>query len=80
MKQKELTDLTEEELLQEQKKIKSNNTVNGFLIGIMIGIAVYSTVKNGLGFFTFFPLFLGFIAFSNRKKNKAIENELNSRN
>jgi len=80
MKQKELTDLTEEELLQEQKKMKSNNTVNGFLIGILIGIAVYSTVKNGLGFFTFFPLFFGFIAFNNRKKMKALKNELKSRN
>lgn len=80
MKEKELTDLTEEELLQEQKKMKSNNTINGFLIGIMMGIAVYSTVKNGLGFFTFFPLVFGFIAFSNRKKIKALEEELKSRN
>ena len=56
MKQKELTELTDAELLEEGKKIKSGNIVNAVLFGVMIGVATYSTVKNGFGIFTFFPL------------------------
>jgi hypothetical protein len=80
MKQKELAELSDQELLQEQKKMKSSNTINALLTGIFIGIAVYSTVKNGLGFFTFFPLVFAFIVFNNRNKIKALEKELKSRN
>lgn len=80
MKQKDLTELSDQELLQEQKKTKKDNIAGAFLIGLFIGIAVYSTVTNGLGFFTFFPLFFAFILFNSKNKMKAIETELKSRN
>ena len=80
MKQEELSNLTDEALLQERKKIKSSSIVNAFLIGIFIGIAIYSAVNNGLGFATLFPLVFIYIAFNNGKKTKALENELKSRN
>lgn len=79
MKQKELAKLTEAELLQEKKKIKSSNIVHAFLIGIFIGVAVYSAVKNGFGFFTFFPLIFVYFLLQNGKKSKALDEELNSR-
>lgn len=79
MKLKEIADLTNEELLQEKKKIKSINIANAFLIGIFIGIAVYSTVKNGFGFFTLFPLFFAYILFKNGKKSQVLGKELKSR-
>jgi hypothetical protein len=34
----------------------------------MIGIAIYSAVKNGIGFFTLFPLVFAYFAFDNSKK------------
>ncbi len=80
MEQKALADLTDEELLQEQKKLKSSNITNAFLIGTFIGIAVYSAVKNGIGFFTFFPLFFAYILFNNGKKARAIKEEIKARN
>lgn len=80
MKQTELTELTNDELLHEQKKMKKSKIVNAFIIGLFIGIAVYSTVKKGLGFFTFFPLFFAYIIFNNRKKMKELAKELQSRN
>ena len=57
MNQKELSELTDSELLNEAKKMKSNNVTNALFIGILMGIVVYSVVKNGLGFFTLIPLF-----------------------
>jgi hypothetical protein len=46
----------------------------------MIGIAIYSTVKNGFGFFTFFPVIFAFFAFNDSKKKKALEKVLKDRN
>ena len=49
MTQEELAALTDQELLQEAKKIKSANLTDAIIIGVLIGIAIYSTVKNGVG-------------------------------
>lgn len=59
-----------DELLEGQKKVNSNNIYNAILIGFLIGIALYSTVKHGLGFFTFFPLFFVYLLIKKRKTNK----------
>ena len=80
MEQEKFAHLTNEELLQERKKMKLGNRANAFLVGIFIGIAVYSAANNGLGFPTLFPLFFVFMAFRNGKKTKALEKELESRN
>jgi hypothetical protein len=68
----EQNQLPDAETLKEQKKIKNNKMVNGFLIGICIGITVYSAVKNGFGFFTFFPLILAYLLFHKREKIKIL--------
>lgn len=79
MDPKELAGLTEEELLQEKKKLNRNNSIHAFLIGAFIGIAIYSAVKNGLGFSTFFPLFFVYLLVKNGNKSKDINKELESR-
>ena len=68
----EQNQLTDAEKLKEQKKIKNNKMVNGFLIGMFVGIAVYSAVKNGFGFFTFFPLILAYLLFYNKEKIESL--------
>ena len=73
MEQKNLSQLTNEELLQEAKKIKSGNILDAAIIGFLIGVAVYSTVRNGFGFLTFLPLVYLPIAAKNKLKNKEVE-------
>lgn len=80
MNPKDCAALSDEELLIEAKKMKSSNLISAVLIGCMIGIAIYSTVKNGFGFFTLFPLFFIFIVFKNAPQKKALEAELKQRN
>ncbi len=75
-----LSELTDEELLLEGKKIKSTNIVNAILFGVMIGVATYSTVKNGLGILTFFPLLFIQMLLKNNARKKAFESELKARN
>ena len=77
VKDQDLAQLNVEELMAEEKKRKSALTFHAFLIGLAVGIAVYSTVKHGLGLFTFFPLL--YIVFGNRASNKlkSVRAELN---
>lgn len=80
MNTNEFSELTNDELLQEQKKEKTRNIINATIIGLFLGVAIYSFVMKGLGFPTFFSLFFAFILFNKKNKNKALEEELKSRN
>lgn len=60
MEQKKLTELTDEELMIEAKKMKSTMILNALLIGFLVGIMVYSITKNGLGFLTLILLFVAY--------------------
>ena len=81
MKQKELSELTDQELLDEAKKKKSSNIFYALSIGFLIGIVIYSIVQNSLGFFTLIPLFLAYKLINNSKYDKKeLENLLKERN
>ncbi|HEY9113140.1 MAG TPA: hypothetical protein VIN10_00485, partial [Bacteroidales bacterium] len=72
--------LTDQELLQEAKKAKSNYIINALLIGFLIGIVIYSIAVNSWGFFTLIPLFLAYKLINNSNKNKDLEKLLKERN
>lgn len=80
MEQNEFSNLTDEQLLQYQKRVKQSNILTAFIIGVLIGVAIYSAVKQGIGFYTFFPLFFVYLLARNGKKQVKIKNEINSRN
>ncbi|MCF3108936.1 hypothetical protein LL912_09115 [Niabella sp. CC-SYL272] len=80
MNQKELATLTNEALLREAKKSKSTKLFDAVLFGFLIGVAVFSTVKNGFGLLSFLPLVYIPVAAGNRNKNKALEQLLKERN
>ena len=68
MEQKELSELTDEQLLEEAKKMKSSALTNAVFIGSLIGIVIYSIAKNGFGFFIAFPLFIAYLFVKNSIK------------
>jgi len=81
MEEKKPSQLTDQELLQEAKKLKSASIINAFLIGFLIGIVFYSVAKNSLGFFSLLPLFFAYKLINNSKYNaKDLENILKERN
>jgi len=84
MVEKKLTDLSNKELIKKKKELKNDKIIGAIIIGFTVGVAIYSAVKNGLVFFTFFPLFLAYIFIKNSSNNnlleKEIEKEIESRN
>ncbi|MDV6167525.1 FUSC family protein [Flavobacterium sp. DG1-102-2] len=67
---KELSELTDQELLREVRKLNTAAAINAVLIGFMAGIVFYSVVKNSVGFFTLIPLFLAYKLINNSNYNK----------
>ena len=76
MKQENFSELSDHELFQKIKSLRTNQIIDAFAVGITIGIVVYSAIKNGFGFFTFFPLILTYLIIRNSKNNKILEKEL----
>jgi hypothetical protein len=70
MNEKELSELSDQELLEEAKKMKSNGIINAFFIGFLAGIVIYSIAVNSWGFFTLVPLFLAYHLIKNSRKIK----------
>ncbi|MFK5880406.1 MAG: FUSC family protein [Flavobacteriaceae bacterium] len=81
MKQKKLSELSDEELLQEAKKMKSTAITNAVLIGFLIGILIYSIAVNNFGFLMLILLFVIYKMINNSKYHKnELENLLKERN
>lgn len=80
MKQKELSELTDQELLDEAKKMRSSAIIHALAIGFMVGVIIYSVAKNSWGLVTLIPLF--FIYRLTRKSNRheALKEILKERN
>ena len=78
--QKQLSELTDEELRKEAKKQKSITIINAVLIGFLIGIVFFSVMNKTTGFLTIIPLFLVYKLINNSKYNrKELEDLLKER-
>lgn len=57
MEQKEYSQMSDQELMVESKKLKSFLIINALLIGFLAGVIVFSVVKNTWGMLTIIPLY-----------------------
>lgn len=57
MTNKDLSELTDQELLDKSKKLKSFSFVNALFIGFLGGIIIYSIAKNSWGMVSLIPLY-----------------------
>jgi len=81
MEKRQLSELTDEELLQAAKKMKSTVIINAVLIGFLAGIVIYSILKNSFGFLMIIPLFLAYKLMNNSNyKTKELDRLLKERN
>jgi len=75
----EMKQLSDQELLERHQIAKSSLIITCILIGALVGVAIYSSVKKGVGIFTFFPLFFVFLIINSQKTRKAIAAEIKNR-
>ena len=81
MDEKDLLDLSTDELLEKEKQIRRNETIARFIIGFLAGVLIYGVATKGFGFLhIFLPILIAFWIIRNsqnqQKKLKAILNEL----
>lgn len=80
MNKTELSELTDQELLNEDKKIKPSPITDALLIGFLVGIILFSVVQNTWGLVTLLPLFLVYVFLKKGKNKRALQEELKKRN
>ncbi len=82
MNEKELSLLTDKELLEEAKKMKSFSITNAVIIGFLIGIVIYSFAVNRLGLLTLILLYFVYKIINDpkNKRFKALKILLTERN
>lgn len=76
MEQKNLSELTNEELLLEAKEMKSFSIINAFIIGILAGILFISVYFSAYNLSLLIPLFLIYKLTNDPKNKKAKEIEV----
>lgn len=80
LENKDYSKMTLEELVSEEKKMKSQKIPTAVFIGLLLGIAVYSATHKGF----ILPVILLIIAFligsRNSKTMKNVQAEINRRN
>ena len=74
-----IKNLSDEALAIEFKKRKSDRTFAAFFVGMFIGIAVWSSVKNGIGFFIFLPFLVAYFFRKVAANYKEIDDEIVAR-
>lgn len=80
MNEKELAQLSDEQLLEYAKNNKPSPVIDAFFIGFLAGIIIYSVAANAWGFFTLIPLFLIYLFLKKPKQHAALQKELKARN
>lgn len=76
----ELSELTNQELLFEAKKMKSSAIQHALIIGFLIGIIIFSVLKSTWGFFTLIPLFFIYRLIKTPDNRQALKEILKERN
>lgn len=77
---KTIKDYSNQELQILQKKYKSRLYTQSLLIGLLIGVSIYITMKKGFNFFTIFPIFFAVMMIPTLNYWYKLNQEIRSRN
>lgn len=80
MEQNNLENLGKEKLALELKKRKKQLLISQFLIGLLIGVSIYSYFVKGFTWPTFFPWFFVILLIGSGAKTTKIINQLKKSN
>lgn len=69
--QNNFSELSNEQLLEEEKKLKSSMMLNAFFVGFLSAIIAYSIVKNTFGLVSIIPLYFVYRLLKSNQNKKA---------
>ena len=72
--------MTDEQLLEKQKKIKSEKILTALILGVFLGLAFYNVVNGGSKVFLIFSLLFIPMYMRSERKKKALHEEIGRRN
>lgn len=79
MNQEQLSQLSDEELLEAAKNFNPSPVTDALLIGFLVGIILYGVFANAWGFLILLPLFLIRQFLKKPKQYEALQQELKKR-
>ncbi len=79
MNQKELAQLSDDELRELAKQMKSSSIGYALMIGFMLGIIIFSFAHNTIGLVTLIPLYFVFRMLHKPERNRALKQVLADR-
>jgi hypothetical protein len=79
MNEQELANLSDEELRAKAREMKSSEIAHAVLIGVMVGIIIYSVANNAVGLTLLIPLFFIFKVLHKPERNRALKKVLAER-
>jgi len=80
MNQNELSQLTDNELLEAVKNNKPSPIFDAFFIGFLVGIIIFSVAASTWGLVTLVPLILIYAFLKKPKQYEALRKEMKKRN
>lgn len=80
MTKQDYLNLTDEELLEHKKKLKTSKIIHALLLGSFVGVMAYSAAKSGFSIGTFLPIVLIYWVLKSAKKNTYLQEVLKERN
>lgn len=79
MDQKEISELSDKELLEAVENNKPSPIIDAFFIGFLVGILIYGAIKTA-GFILLLPLFLIYLFLKKPKRYELLKKEMGNRN
>lgn len=80
MNPKDVSQITDQELLELLENNKPSPLIDAFFIGFLVGILIYSAAANGWGFVMLIPLFLIYLFLKKPKRYEELRKEMEKRN
>jgi hypothetical protein len=80
MNQQELSQLSDNELLDEFRKIKPSPLMDAFFIGFLIGVIIFGVAASAWGFTILIPLVLIYLFLKKSTRFESLKRELGKRN
>ena len=73
MNEKSMPEFSDQESIEQKKRIKRSSLLDAFFIGFLVGIIIFSVFASTWGLLTLIPLFLIYRILK-KSKNKAMKN------